>query len=126
MKDLTNYNKSLQFCEKENQQLRFLFWLKVCFGIVGGITHYYIQRILFLIGSFDVHYLLRGLFINTVIFAYISFIHFLIVSVLSLLKKKFPNLIPNNMSVWRYSLKFSFTFIIIFIVSASLAFYIGS
>ena len=125
MKDLTNNNNHLQFCEEENKQLYFLFWLKVCFGIVGGISHYFIQRILFYIGSFNVHYLLRGLFINTVIFAYISFIHLLIVVILILLKKKFPSLVPNNVSVWRFSLKFSFIFIIIFIVSASIAFYIG-
>jgi hypothetical protein len=123
MRDLTDNSKHLQFCEEENQKLSFLFWLKVCFGIVGGISHYFIQRTLFYIGSFNVHYLLRGLFINAVIFAYISIIHFLIVGILILLKKKFPNLVPNNVSVWRFSLKFSFIFIIIFIVSASIAFY---
>lgn len=125
MKDLTNTNNHLQICEEENKQLYFLFWLKVCFGIFGGISHFFIQRILFYIGSFNVHYLLRGLFINMVIFAYISFIHFLIVFTLILLKRKFPNLVPNNVSVWRFSLKFSLLFIIIFIVSASIAFYIG-
>ncbi len=125
MTDTTNNRGYLHFCEEENKELHFLFWIKVCFGIIGGISHYFIQRILFIIGSFEVHYLLRGLFINMVIFAYISFIHFLMVIILILLKKKFPNLIPNNVSVWRFSLKFSFIFIIIFIVSASIAFYVG-
>lgn len=125
MKDLTHNNKHLQICEEENKQLYFLFWLKIGFGIVGGISHYFIQRILFHIGSFNVHYLLRGLFINMVIFAYISFIHILMVLMLILLKKRFPNLVPNNVNVWRFSLKFSLIFIIIFIVSASIVFYLG-
>ncbi len=122
MKDILHKNKDIR--DKDLPSI-FLFWLKIFFGIVGGITHYFIQRILFHIGSFNVHYILRGLFINSIIFAYFSFIQFLIILILLFLKKKFQKLVPNNENLWRFSLRFSFIFIVVFFISASITFYIG-
>ncbi|MFX0003118.1 MAG: hypothetical protein ACFE9C_00180 [Candidatus Hodarchaeota archaeon] len=124
MKETKN-NKDTKLLIDKNLPTIFLFWLKIFFGIIGGITHYFIQRILFYIGSFNVHYLLRGLFINTVIFAYISFIHVLMTLIILFLRKKFPTLVPDKENVWRFTLRFSFVFIVIFIISASITFYIG-
>ena len=118
-------DKDTKLLIDKNLPTIFLFWLKVFFGITGGITHYFIQRILFYIGSFNVHYLLRGLFINAVIFSYISFIHVLITLIILCLRKKFPKLVPDKENVWRFTLRFSFIFIVIFIISASITFYIG-
>ncbi|MFX0039868.1 MAG: hypothetical protein ACFFCY_01200 [Promethearchaeota archaeon] len=125
MNEIRNKNKNIRIYKYENHPLILLFWLKIFFGIVGGTTHYFIQRILFFSGSFNVHYLLRGLFINGVIFAYISFIHFLIVFTLIVLRRKFQKLIPRDENVWRFSVRFSFIFIVVFMISASLTFYIG-
>lgn len=122
MKDILHKNKDIR--DKDLPSI-FLFWLKIFFGIVGGITHYFIQRILFHIGSFNVHYILRGLFINSIIFAYFSFIQFLIILILLFFKKKFQKLVPNNENLWRFSLRFSFIFIVVFFISASITFYIG-
>lgn len=122
MKDILHKNKDIR--DKDLPSI-FLFWLKIFFGIVGGITHYFIQRILFHIGSFNVHYILRGLFINSIIFAYFSFIQFLIILILLFFKKKFQKLVPNNENLWRFSLRFSFMFIVVFFISASITFYIG-
>jgi len=125
MKDILHKNKDMRAFTNKDLPLIFLFWLKIFFGIVGGITHYFIQRILFHIGSFNVHYILRGLFINSIIFAYFSFIQFLIILILLFLKKKIQKLVPNNENLWRFSLRFSFIFIVVFFISASITFYIG-
>lgn len=125
MKDILNKNKDMRAFTNKDLPLIFLFWLKIFFGIVGGITYYFIHRIMFHIGSFNVHYILRGLFINSIIFAYFSFIQFLIIFILLFLKKKIQKLVPNNENVWRFSLRFSFMFIVVFLISAIITFYIG-
>jgi hypothetical protein len=103
----------------------FLFWLKIFFGLVGGVSYYYLIRILFHTGFFDVYYLFRGLLIIGVLIIYLLVINILIVFIMYQLKRKMGRLTPPNISKWRFSLRFSVIFLIVFLISASIMLYIG-
>ncbi len=120
-----NIDKFDEFQSENNYKnlgLSYLFWIKILFGIIGGVIYYFIQRFLF---SFPVSYLIRGLLIITIFLVYIIILQIIIIAVLNISKSKFKRLMHNNIQIWRYSLKFSFIYLVIFMLSASLIFYIG-
>ncbi|MHA1913770.1 MAG: hypothetical protein ACW986_02710 [Promethearchaeota archaeon] len=111
--------------EKKNLYIILLFWLKILFGSVGGASYYYIQRVLFNVGFFNVHYLFRGLLIISILLIYLIIINCLIVFIMNQVKKNVKRLVPPDASIWRFSLRFSIIFFIVFLISGSIMFYIG-
>ncbi|MFX1388625.1 MAG: hypothetical protein ACFE9Z_01010 [Promethearchaeota archaeon] len=128
MRDYVDKNDLIQSevkhsSEIEDSYLVYLFWIKVIFGVIGGVGYYFLQRILFDIGSFDINYLFRGLLLFGVFSMYYSFIQSSIMSLLYIFKKKMN--IPEEVQAWRVSFRFSITFLVVFVISASITFYIG-
>ncbi|MHA2430049.1 MAG: hypothetical protein ACXACC_03335 [Promethearchaeota archaeon] len=103
----------------------FIFWLKISFGIIGGILHYIIQRILYEEVLFYIPDLLRGFILFIEIFVYISLFHILFYLIIKFSKTYFTKEKQVKFSNWRLTLKSSGIFFTIFLISASLSFYIG-
>jgi len=103
----------------------FIFWLKISFGIIGGILHYIIQRILYDKVLFYMEGLLRGLIIVTIIFGYLFIFHILFYLIISFSKTYFTKNKQIKFSNLQLTLKYSGIFLTIFLISASLSFYIG-
>jgi len=103
----------------------FIFWLKISFGIIGGILYYIIQRILYEEVLFYIPDLLRGFILFIEIFVYISLFHILFYLIIKFSKTYFTKEKQVKFSNWRLTLKSSGIFFTIFLISASLSFYIG-
>jgi len=108
-----------------NQLVIFIFWLKFSFGIIGGILHYTIQKVLFEEVLFSIQDLLRGFILFIEIFGYISLFHILFYLIIKFSKPYFTKGKQVKFSNWRLTLKSSGIFFAIFLISASLSFYIG-
>ncbi|MFX1589455.1 MAG: hypothetical protein ACFFC1_14985 [Promethearchaeota archaeon] len=108
-----------------NQLVIFIFWLKFLFGIIGGILHYTIQKVLFEEVLFYISDLLRGFILFIEIFGYISLFHILFYLIIKFSKTFFTKGKQVKLSNWRLTLKSSGIFFTIFLISASLSFYIG-
>jgi hypothetical protein len=125
MKEIIDKSGDLEVDSVNNNlPLIYLFWIKIFFGIVGGINYYIIQR-LFDIDRFSIHYFLRGLYIVGIFLILVLSIQLLIILLLYFSRMKFNKLVPRDEIIWRYSLRFSFIFIVVFLISASITFYIG-
>ena len=105
--------------------LVYLFWLKIAFGAVGGISYYFIQRLLFYVRGFSVEFLLQYIFVTFVFILYSSIIHLLLILVLYLSKKKFRKIFPSKARIWKFSTRFTFLFFTVFFISTSITYYIG-
>lgn len=103
----------------------FIFWIKVIFGLVGGIFYYFLLRYLFHIGFFRVYYLFRGLLIVSILLTYLFLINGIVGFIIYQLKRKKSKLVPDDISIWRFSLRFTAIFFIVFLLSASITLYIG-
>ena len=128
MRDISENKKEFDINvdnSNEDFHLAYIFWLKVFFGIIAGFSQYFLQRTLFYIGGFRLHYLFRGLLIAVVFIVLILTFQLLIIFLLIITKKKFNKAVPNDEEVWRYSLRFTLIFFIVFLISASIALYIG-
>ena len=128
MRDISDNKKEFDINvdnSNEDFHLAYIFWLKVVFGIIAGVSQYFLQRTLFYIGGFNVHFLFRGLLIVVVVIGLILAFQLLIILLLYISKKKFNKVVPHDVKVWRYSLRFSLIFFIVFIISVSIALYIG-
>lgn len=111
--------------EDINQLVIFIFWLKFSFGIIGGILHYSIQKVLFEKVLFYIPDLLRGFILFIEIFGYISLFHILFYLIIRFSKTYFTKGKHVKFSNWRLTFKSSGIFFAIFLISASLSFYIG-
>lgn len=128
MKDISENKKEFDLnvdTFNEDFNLAYIFWLKVVFGVIAGVTQYFLQRTLFYIGGFYVHFLFRGLLIVVIVIVLILTFQLLIIFLLFISKKKFNKAVPHDEKVWRYSFRFSLIFFIIFLISGSIALYIG-
>ena len=105
--------------------LAYVFWLKVIFGIIGGIFNYVSLRLFYYIGGFHIHFLLRGFLIVGASIIIIVTIQLLIILLLYVSKKKSRKIFPHKGNIWRSSLRYTFLFFVVFIISASISFYIG-
>jgi hypothetical protein len=123
MKEIIDKSGDLEV-DSFNNNLIYLFWIKIFFGIVGGINYYIIQR-LFDIDRFSIHYFLRGLYIVGIFLVLMLSIQLLIILLLYFSRMKFNKLVPRDEIIWRFSLRFSFIFLAVFLISASITFYIG-
>ena len=113
------------YLDRTNIHNNFIFWIKVIFGLAGGIFYYFLLRYLFHIRFFRVHYLFRGLLIVSILLIYLFLINGMIGFIIHQLKRKKSKLVPDDMSIWRYSLRFTAIFFIVFLLSASITLYIG-
>jgi len=120
-----NQTDRANYLNRKNIHLNFIFWLKVIFGLAGGILYYFLLRFLFLVGFFGVHYLFRGLLIVSILLTYLFLIIGIIGFIISQLKRKKSKLVPDDISIWRFSLRFTAIFFIVFLLSASITLYIG-
>ncbi|MFX0017896.1 MAG: hypothetical protein ACFFB1_07400 [Promethearchaeota archaeon] len=111
--------------EDINQLVIFIFWLKFSFGIIGGILHYSIQKVLFEKVLFYIPDLLRGFILFIEIFGYISLFHILFYLIIRFSKTYFTKGKHVKFSNWRLTFKSSGIFFAIFLISGSLSFYIG-
>ncbi|MFX1269683.1 MAG: hypothetical protein ACFFAK_17120 [Promethearchaeota archaeon] len=111
--------------EDINQLVIFIFWLKFSFGIIGGILHYSIQKVLFEKVLFYIPDLLRGFILFIEIFGYISLFHILFYLIIRFSKTYFTKGKHVKFSNWRLAFKSSGIFFAIFLISGSLSFYIG-
>lgn len=101
----------------------FIFWLKVIFGIVAGISNYFILRYLFHLEFFLMKEYFNGFLIIFLI--YIILIYLISVLIFSISKKYFPKIYPSDGNIWKYSWKFSKIFVAIFLITCGITFYIG-
>jgi hypothetical protein len=108
-----------------NQLVIFIFWLKFSFGIIGGILYYTIQSFLFENVLFYIPELLRGFIVFIEIFVYLLLFHILFYLIIHFSKTYFTKVKQIKVSNWRLTLKSSGIFFAIFLISASLSFYIG-
>jgi hypothetical protein len=104
----------------------FIYWLKISLGIIGGILHYVIQKTLYETVLFYMQGLLRGLIIVAIIFGYLFMLHILFYLIIRFSKAYFTKNKQVKFSNLQLSLKFSGIFLTIFLISASISFYIGS
>ena len=118
-------NKKEDNLNDTNQLVIFIFWLKFSFGIIGGILHYTIQNFLFEKVLFYIQELLRGFILLIEIFGYIFLFHILFYLIINFSKTYFTKGKQVKFSNWRLTLKSSGIFFAIFLISASLSFYIG-
>jgi hypothetical protein len=102
--------------------LVYLFWIKIIFGIIGGVIYYFILLLIF---NLHVSSLFRGLLNVSILLIYILILQFAMISILCLLKFKPKKLISNDVEVWRFSLRFSFIYLVIFLISVTLTYYLG-
>jgi len=108
-----------------NQLVIFIFWLKFSFGIIGGILYYTIQRVLIDKVLFYIQDLLRGFLVSIEIFGYLFLFHILFYLIINFSKTYFTKGKQVKFSNWRLTFKSSGIFFAIFLISASLSFYIG-
>lgn len=105
--------------------LIFLFWLKIILGIVGGSTHYLIQSALYSGEFFDIDPLLRGFLLVFVIFGYFFLIHLFIVLIIYIIKSYSNRFGLLNENIWIFTLRYFFIFFSLFVISASITYYLG-
>lgn len=115
-------SNSKQLNREIDKGLIYLFWIKIIFGIIGGVTYYFILLFIF---NLHVSYLFRGLLNVSVLLIYILILQLAMISILYFIKLKYKKLIPNDLEVWRFSLRFSFIYLVIFLISVTLTYYIG-
>jgi hypothetical protein len=118
-------NKKEDNLNDPNQLFIFIFWLKFSFGIFGGILYYIIQKVIFEKVLFYIQELLRGFIIFIEIFGYLLLVHILFYLIIRFSKTYFTKVKQVKFRNWRLTLKFSGIFFAIFLISASLSFYIG-
>jgi len=124
--DLKGKKFSIKDDSYENYSLLILlFWLKIIFGIIGGSTHYLIQRVLYSRDFFSIDALLRGFLLVFVIFGYFILIHLLIVFIIFISKSYSDRFSLQNENIWIFTLRFFFIFFSIFLISACITFYFG-
>ncbi|MFX1376926.1 MAG: hypothetical protein ACFFA0_14065 [Promethearchaeota archaeon] len=111
--------------ENKDFPLIYLFWLKIVFGIIAGLSHYYIQTTLYYIGGFNINFIYRGYLIVVIFLVLLFSLQFLIILLLYVSKKKAPKLVPQNEIIWRFSFRFSIIFFSFFLITVSIAFYFG-
>ncbi len=109
----------------DHSQIPYIFWLKIIFGIIGGTLHYLSLRAFYYIGGFHLHFLLHGILISGLSMLIVLILQLLIVLLLYVSKKRFSKTFPQKEEVWRLSLRYTLIFFIAFIISASIALYIG-
>jgi hypothetical protein len=114
----SDYQGNLNFC------LTFLFWLRIFMGILSGSLYYYVQRVFFHIGFFNVHYIFRGFLIIGVLLIYLFLIYTLITFIMHLVKKR-KRVVLIETNIWRFSLRFSVIHFVVFLISAGIMLYIG-
>ena len=105
--------------------LILLFWLKIILGIVGGSTHYLIQRVLYSRDLSNMDSLLRGLLLVFVIFGYFILIHLFIVIIIYIIKSYSNRFSLQNENVWIFTLRYFFIYFSLFLISACITFYLG-
>ena len=105
--------------------LILLFWLKIILGIVGGSTHYLIQRVLYSRDLSNMDSLLRGLLLVFVIFGYFILIHLFIVIIIYIIKSYSNRFSLQNENIWIFTLRYFFIFFSLFLISACITFYLG-
>lgn len=126
LKDNNDLDIDVNHSKVDNDfHLPYIFWLKVIFGIIGGILHYLSLRTFYYIGGFHLHFLLHGILISGLSILIILILQLLIILLLYVSKKRFSKIFPQKEEVWRLSLRFTLIFFIVFIISASIALYIG-
>ncbi|MFW9864960.1 MAG: hypothetical protein ACFFEN_02600 [Candidatus Thorarchaeota archaeon] len=105
--------------------LVYIFWLKIALGMVGGISYYFIQRVLFYIRGFSTLFPLQYLFVMLVFIVYSSIIYLMLIFIIYISKKKFGKMIPPTTRIWKVSTRYTFLFFAVFFISASITYYIG-
>lgn len=118
-------NTEISILDEENRLKIFIFWLKIIIGITGGIVHYLIQRILYETVFIVIEGLLRAILVVISIIGFLFFLHILIYSIIYLTNHYFIKEKQVKINYWRLTLRFSFMFLTIFVLSASLTYYIG-
>jgi hypothetical protein len=108
-----------------DSSLVYIFWLKIALGMVGGISYYFILRVLIYIRGFSTLFLLQYLFVILVFIVYSSIIYLILIFILYISKKKFHKIIPPTTRIWKFSTKYTFLFFAVFFISASITYYIG-
>ena len=130
MKEIIEDNRNLDLntnhSEVDNDfHLVYIFWLKVFFGIICGIIQYFSLRVFYYIGGFYINSIFRGFLIVSVLMMVILIFQSLIILLLYVSKKRFSRKFPQEEKVWRLSLRFTFVFFVVLVISASITFYIG-
>ncbi len=105
--------------------LILLFWLKIILGIVGGSTHYLIQIVLYSGVFFNIDTQLQRLLIALVIFGYFILIHLFIVVIIYIIKSYSNRFSLLNENIWIFTLRYFFIYFSLFLISASITFYLG-
>lgn len=130
MKEIIENNRNLDLdvnhSEVDNDfHLAYIFWLKVVFGIICGFIQYFSLRVFYYIGGFYINSIYRGFLIVSVLMIVILIFQSLIILLLYFSKKRFSRKFPQEEKVWRLSLRFTFVFFVVLVISASITFYIG-
>ncbi len=124
--DLKGKKFSIKDDTYENYSLLILlFWLKIILGIVGGSTHYLIQIVLYSGVFFNIDTQLQRLLIALVIFGYFILIHLFIVVIIYIIKSYSNRFSLLNENIWIFTLRYFFIYFSLFLISASITFYLG-
>ncbi len=105
--------------------LILLFWLKIILGIVGGNTYYFIQIALYSGEFFNIDAELRDFLIALVIIGYFILIHLFIVFIIYIIKSYSNRFSLQNETIWIFTLRYFFIYFSLFLISASITFYLG-
>ncbi len=124
--DLKGKKFSIKDDSYENYSLLILlFWLKIILGIVGGSTHYFIQVALYSGEFFNIDAQLRDFLIALVIIGYFFLIHLFIVFIIYIIKSYSNRFSLQKENIWIFTLRYSFIYFSLFLISACITFYLG-
>ncbi|MFX1479302.1 MAG: hypothetical protein ACFFCI_14305 [Promethearchaeota archaeon] len=105
--------------------LVYIFWLKLALGMVGGISYYFILRVLIYIRGFSTLFVLQYLFVMLIFIVYSSIIYLMLIFIIYISKKKFHKIVPPTIRIWKFSTRYTILFFAVFFISASITYYIG-
>jgi len=92
----------------------FVFWIKIILGIAFGVINYFILRLMQLFFHF---------FLVALIFFFITY--FITVGILFCLKKEIFKTSTVDKSIWKVCFDHSVLYIVVFILSSGVTFFIG-
>jgi hypothetical protein len=92
----------------------FVFWIKIILGIAFGVISYFILRLMQLFSHF---------FLVALIFFFIAY--FITIGILYRLKKENFKSSTVEKSIWKICFDYSVLYIVVFIISSGVTFFIG-
>ncbi len=103
----------------------WLFWLKSIIGFLSGFSYYLFIRLLYNYVFINVPMILTAISIPISIFLYVFLCHFIILLIFYLINKNFNFINFNQVKLWNFTLNYFWTFIFVFLISATIAFSIN-